>query len=90
MKKSQNVYYCENLWTIWGTEEWVDNYKIGVNVEKSSNHFKESLYVSGQKTQNDKTPHRTLLAGIAQLITFIDADKIHKHLYIRSLKSMNS
>ena len=72
-----------------GTEEWDSTYKIRVNVEKAINHFKGSFCVAGRKTQNEKTLHADLLlAGIAQLLTVIVADKIHKHQYIRSLKPL--
>ncbi len=72
-----------------GTQEWDDTYKIRVNVEKSINHFKDSFCVAGRKTQNEKTLHADLLlAGIAQLVTVMVADKIHKHQYIRSLKPL--
>lgn len=72
-----------------GTEEWNSTYKIRANVEKSINHFKDSFCVAGRKTQNDKTLHADLLlAGIAQLVTVMVADKIHKHQYIRSLKPL--
>lgn len=72
-----------------GTEEWDTTYKIRVNVEKSINHFKDSFCVAGRKTQNEKTSHADLLlAGIAQLVTVMVADKIHKHQYIRSLKPL--
>lgn len=72
-----------------GTAEWDETYKIRVNVEKSINHFKDSFCVSGRKTQNEKTLHADLLlAGIAQLLTVIVADKIHQRQYIRSLKPL--
>ena len=75
--------------TVRGTQEWDSTYKIRVNVEKAINHFKDSFCVAGRKTQNEKTLHADLLlAGIAQLITVIVADKIHKHQYIRSLKPL--
>ena len=75
--------------TVRGTEEWDATYKIRVNVEKSINHFKDSFCVAGRKTRNEKTLHADLLlAGIAQLITVIVADKIDKHQYIRSLKPL--
>ena len=75
--------------TLRGTQEWISTYKIRVNVEKSINHFKDSFCVAGRKTQNEKTLHADLLlAGIAQLITVMVADKIHKHQYIRSLKPL--
>ena len=72
-----------------GTDEWTSTYKIRVNVEKAINHFKECFCVAGRKTQNEKTLYADLLlAGIAQLITVMVADKIHKHQYIRSLKPL--
>ena len=75
--------------TVRGTQEWDSTYKIRVNVEKSINHFKDSFCVAGRKTQNEKTLHADLLlAGIAQLLTVMIADKIHKHQYIRSLKPL--
>lgn len=75
--------------TIRGTKDWDSTYKIRVNVEKSIHHFKDSFCVAGRKTQNEKTLHADLLlAGIAQLITVMVADKIYKHQYIRSLKPL--
>ena len=75
--------------TLRGTQEWDSTYKIRVNVEKSINHFKDSFCVAGRKTQNEKTLHADLLlAGIAQLVTVMVADKIHKYQYIRSLKPL--
>lgn len=75
--------------TVRGTEEWDSTYKIRVNVEKSINHFKDCFCIAGRKTQNEKTLHADLfLAGIAQLITVIVADRIHKRQYIRSLKPL--
>lgn len=75
--------------TLRGTQEWDATYKIRVNVEKAINHFKDSFCVAGRKTQNEKTLHADLLlAGIAQLVTVMVADKIHKHQYIRSLKPL--
>ena len=72
-----------------GNEEWDATYKIRVNVEKSINHIKDSFCLANRKTQNAKTLHSDLLiAGIAQLITVILADKIHHHEYIRSLKPL--
>ncbi len=73
-----------------GSAEWEETYKIRVNVEKSINHFKDSFCVANRKTQNEKTLHADLLlAGIAQLVTVIVADKIHQHQYIRSLNINN-
>ena len=72
-----------------GIQEWDNTYKIRVNIEKSINHFKDSFCVAGRKTQNEKTLHADLLlAGIAQLITVMVADKLHKHQDIRSLKPL--
>ena len=72
-----------------GSTEWEETYKIRVNVEKSINHFKDSFCVANRKTQNEKTLHADLLlAGVAQLVTVIVADKIHQHQYIRSLKPL--
>lgn len=60
-----------------------------MNVEKAINHFKDSFCISGRKTQNEKTLHADLLlAGIAQLVTVMVADKTHQHQYIRSLKPL--
>lgn len=75
--------------TIRDTEEWDATYQIRVNVEKSINHFKDSFCLAKRRTRNEKTLHADLLlAGIAQLLTVIVADKIHKHQYIRSLKPL--
>lgn len=49
-----------------------------------------SFCFAGRKTQNKKTLLADLLlAGIADLITVIVADKLHKHPYIHSLKPLN-
>ena len=87
------VYPEQNLraypGTTRGNEEWDATYKIRVNVEKSINHIKDSFCLANRKTQNAKTLHSDLLiAGIAQLITVILADKIHHQEYIRSLKPL--
>lgn len=75
--------------TIRSTREWDSTYKIRVNVEKAINHFKDSFCVAGRKTQNEKTLHADLLlARIAQLVTAMVADKIHKHQYLRSSKPL--
>lgn len=87
------VYVCpgQNLraypGTIRGTEEWGTTYKIRVNVEKSISHIKDSFCPADRETRDAKTLHSDLLmAGIAQLVTVVLADKIHHHEYIRSLK----
>jgi hypothetical protein len=74
-----------------GTEEWDSTYKIRGGVEKAINHFKDCFCLAGRKTNNDKTLHADLLlAGIAQLITVVVADKIGRHDLIRSLKPLAS
>jgi len=72
-----------------GTPEWDSTYKIRSTVERTINHFKDSLCLADRKTQNEMTLHADLmLAGITQLITVLLADKIHSHEYIRSLKPL--
>lgn len=84
-EQNLRAYPC----TTRGNEEWDSTYKIRVNVEKSINHIKDSFCLANRKTQNAKTLHSDLLiAGIAQLITVVLADKIHHHEYIRSLKPL--
>lgn len=71
------------------TPEWISTYKQRSVIEQTINHFKENLCVANRKTQNAATIKADLLlAGIAQLITVILADKIHKHELIRSLKPL--
>lgn len=75
--------------TVRGTNEWNDNYKIRCVAEQTINHFKDNLCVAGHRTQNQKTLHADLLiAGIAQLISVVLADKIHKRQFIRSVKPL--
>ena len=75
--------------TLRGTQEWDETYKIRTIVERTINHFKDNLGVSGRKTRNARTLHADLLlAGICQQITVLLADKIHRHEYIRSLKPL--
>ena len=75
--------------TIRGTPEWNDTYKIRCATERTINHFKENLCVANRRTQNEKTIHADLLlGGIAQLLSVILADKIHKHQFFRSLKPL--
>lgn len=65
--------------------EWEETYKIRVNAEKSIHHIKDAA----RRPQNEKTLHTDLLlAGIAQLVTVIVADKMHQQQYIRSLKPL--
>ncbi len=83
--KSKRVRHCENPCT----DEWDFTYKNRVIVEKSINHFKDSLFVAGRKIREEKTLHADLLlTGITQLTTVMVADKIHKHQYIQSLKPL--
>ena len=75
--------------TIRGTPAWNDTYKIRCSAERTINHFKENLCVANRRTQNMKTIHSDLLlAGIAQLLSVILADKLHKHQLFRSLKPL--
>ena len=72
-----------------GTEEWNNTYKIRTAAERDINHMKDYLCLAGRRTQNEKTLHADLiLAGIAQLITVVLADKIKHHEYIRSAKPL--
>ena len=72
-----------------GTDHWENTYKIRTAVERSISHFKDSFCLSGRRTFNDKTLHADLLlAGIAQLLTVILADKLHQLHLFRSLKSI--
>lgn len=72
-----------------GTDEWHTTYKIRSVVEQDINHIKDNLCLASRKTQNAKTLHADLLlSGITQLISVLLADKIHRHEYIRSVKSL--
>ena len=83
----KNLRACPGV--VRSSDEWDNTYKIRAVVEKSINHFKNSLCVAERRTQNEKTIHADLLlAGITQLLTVIVADKIHKHQFIRSLKPL--
>jgi len=75
--------------TVRGTPEWRTTYKIRTAAERTINHFKESFCVAGRRTQNEKTLLADLLlAGIAQLLTVVVADKINKRQFFRSLKPL--
>ena len=75
--------------TVRGTQEWRDTYKVRCAAERTIQHFKENLCLAGRRTQNEKTIHADLLlAGIAQLLSVVLADKIHKHQFMRSLKPL--
>jgi hypothetical protein len=72
-----------------GSDEWISDYKIRVVVEKNIQYLKEPMACGNLKTRDDLTIKADLyLAGIAQLITVILADKIHELKYIRSLKPL--
>lgn len=72
-----------------GTQEWDNTYKTRCAVERTINHFKENLCLANRRTQNEKTIHADLLlAGIAQLLSVVLADKINKRHFIRSLKPL--
>lgn len=72
-----------------GTDEWVSTYKIRTSAERTINHFKQNLCVADRRTRNEKTLHADLLlAGIAQLISVVLADKINKRQFLRSLKPL--
>ncbi|MCL1788373.1 MAG: transposase [Defluviitaleaceae bacterium] len=75
--------------TVRGTADWDKTYKIRCVAERTIGQFKENLCAAGRRTQNEKTIHADLLlAGIAQLISVVLADKIHSHNLIRSLKPL--
>lgn len=75
--------------TLQGTDEWGRTYKIRTDVERDINHIKVNLCLAGRRAQNGKTLHANLiLAGIAQLVTVVLADKINRREYLRSLKPL--
>jgi hypothetical protein len=75
--------------TLRGTDDWRNSYKVRTAVERSIAHFKDAFALDGRRTQNDKTLHADLLlAGIAQLLTLVLADKIHRRDLVRSVKSL--
>lgn len=72
-----------------GTDEWNQTYKTRTYVERFINHIKDCFCLAGRKTQNEKTLHAELIfASITQLTGVVLAVKIHKHEYIRTLKSL--
>lgn len=84
-EKDLRAYPC----TLRGTPEWDSTYKIRTTVERSINHFKDSLGLAARRTQIERILHVDLiLAGITQLISVVLADKIHQHQFIRSLKPL--
>jgi len=77
--------------TIRGTDDWDNTYKIRTAVERSISHFKDSFCIAARRTQNAKTLHADLLlAGIAQLLSVVLADKLHRRELFRSVKSLIS
>jgi len=75
--------------TIRGTSDWDNTYKVRTAVERSIGHFKDSFSLANRRTQNPKTLHADLLlAGIAQLLTVLLADKLHRRDLFRSIKSL--
>jgi hypothetical protein len=70
-----------------GTPEWEALYARRIKIERSIGSFKSVLGVSGRKTYNTKTTKADLfIAGIAQLLCVVLADKIHKPKLIRSVR----
>jgi len=75
--------------TVRGTDEWDNTYKTRCAVERTINHFKDSLCLAGRRTQNASTTKADLyLAGITQQLSVLIANAIHKHEYLRSLKPL--
>lgn len=73
------------------SEEWISEYKIRTVVEKNIQYFKEPMACGNLKTRDILTIKADMfIAGIAQLITVIVADKIQKHEYLRSLRPLIS
>jgi len=69
--------------------EWLDTYKIRAVVEKSINHLKNNMCVSGRKSRNHLTTKADVfIASIACQFTVIIADKLSCPQYIRSLKPL--
>lgn len=71
------------------SEEFNELYKVRTIVERCINHFKDSMCIANSKTRNLNTiKSDMLLAGIAQLITVVAADRLHKPKFCRSFKSL--
>ena len=71
------------------TEQWEKEYKIRGVVEQTIQYFKEPMGCGNPKTRNNLTIKADLLlAGIAQMITVILADKINQPEYFRSLRPL--
>jgi hypothetical protein len=72
-----------------GTPDWDCTYSNRWAVERTINHYKDSLCVAGRKTRDDKTLQADLLfAGITQLLTVVLADKIQCYGFLRSMKQL--
>lgn len=85
--KSPNQDYRLYPGVIRDSDEWKSLYKTRVVVEKNIQYIKEPMGCGNLKTRDRQTIKADLfLAGIAQLLTVVVADKIHKHEHIRSLK----
>lgn len=75
--------------TVRGTHDWDNTYKIRTAVERSISLFKDSFSIADRRTQNSKTLHADLiLAGIAQLLSLLLSDKVHRRELFRSVKSL--
>lgn len=86
---SQQRNYRAHLGTFRYTFEWDSRYKIYTTVKRSINHFKDCFVHTACKTQNEKMLHvDMLLFSITQHIFVVHADKILKHQFIRSFKSL--
>lgn len=71
------------------TEEWKKEYKIRCVVERNIQYLKEPMGTGNPKTRDRLTIKADLLlAGIAQLLTVVVADKLSKPEYCRSLKPL--
>lgn len=68
------------------SKECNDTYKIRTIVERTINHFKINMCITGRKTRNHTTTKADVfLAGIASQMTVIVAYAMNSPQYIRSL-----
>jgi len=75
--------------TVRGTDEWDNTYKTRCSVERTINHFKDSLGLAGRRTQNAATTKADLfLVGITQQLSVLLADAIHRYEFLRSIKPL--
>jgi len=71
------------------TEEWIKEYKLRCVVEQNIQYFKDPMGAGNPKTRDRLTIKADLLlAGIAQLLTVVLADKLAKPECCRSLKPL--